>query len=157
MSGQNQHDVEDRSDSAYGADFYRWTLDQARLLRTGLVAEVDRLAVAEEIEDLGKSEYAALESDLTVILQHMLKWDHQPERRTRSWEISIREHRRRVTRRLIASPSLKNRLAEAVAEAFEDGRDRALAETGLPEQSVPTICGYALTDIMDRRFTLDRD
>ena len=152
MSGHSQHDSEDRSDGAYGGDFYRWTMEQARLLRNGQLDPADRLAIAAEIEDLGKSEYAALESDLTVVLQHMLKWDHQPERRSRSWEISIREHRRRVARRLKASPSLKARVAEAIVEAFEDGRDRALAETGLPEQALPTICLYEWSDVMERPF-----
>ena len=38
---------------AYDEDFYGWTIEQARLLRSGEFADVDALNLAEEIEDMG--------------------------------------------------------------------------------------------------------
>lgn len=143
--------------AGYAGDFYRWALDQAELLRSGKLSEIDVLRIAEEIEDLGRSDYSALQSDLTIILQYMLKWDTQPGRRSRSWEASIREHRRRVSRRLRASQSLQSRLAEAVAEAYEDGRDRALAETNVTARVLPLPCSYSWADIMERPFSLNQE
>ena len=64
---------------------------QAELLREGRLAEIDAAAIAEEIDDVGEEEYHRLESALRVLMLHLLKWDHQPERRSRSWTLSIRE------------------------------------------------------------------
>ena len=142
--------------SAADQDFLLWTADQGRLLRTGRVAGLDRARLAEEIEDLGRAEYNALESDLTIVLQHILKWDYQRGRLSRSWELTIREHRRRIERRLKASLSLAPRIDAAMAEAYRDGRDRALAETGLPDLAIDERCPYAFQDVMTRDFTLDQ-
>ena len=40
---------------------------------------------------MGAEQYDKLESALEVLLMHMLKWDHQPERRSRSWSLTIQE------------------------------------------------------------------
>ena len=78
-----------RSAPLYERDLYAWSLEQARLLKEGRLDEVDAENVAEEILDVGRNEYDKLESALSVLLMHMLKWDHQPEKRTRSWENTI--------------------------------------------------------------------
>jgi hypothetical protein len=53
---------------------------------------------------VGMEEYHRLESALRVVMLHLLKWDHQPDRRSRSWTLSILEHRRQVHRQLRGSP-----------------------------------------------------
>src|SRR5215210_3468992 len=78
--------------TAYEQDFYTWSLEQARLVRDGRWDVVDRENVAEEIESLGREQFAKPESALRVLLTHMLKWDRQPERRSRSWILSIKAH-----------------------------------------------------------------
>ena len=75
------------------ADLYSWALRQAELLRAGRLSEIDAAAIAEEIDDVGEEQYDKLESALRVLMLHLLKWDHQPDRRSRSWTLSIREHR----------------------------------------------------------------
>jgi len=59
----------------YEADFYSWTFAQARLLREGRLSEADLPNIIEEIESLGRSEYASLEGSLARVVQHLLKWD----------------------------------------------------------------------------------
>ena len=82
------------------ADLYSWALRQAELLRAGRLSEIDPAGLAEEIDDVGEEQYHRLESALRVLMLHILKWDHQPDRRSRSWTITIREQRRRVGRQL---------------------------------------------------------
>ena len=41
----------------YSADFYSWSLEQARLVRQGDWAELDRDNVAEEIESLAREQF----------------------------------------------------------------------------------------------------
>ena len=72
--------------SAYRDDLYTWSCEQAALLRAGRLPELDVLNLAEEIEDVGSAQYDKLESALTVVLLHMLKWDFQPQRRSRGWQ-----------------------------------------------------------------------
>src|ERR1700744_2339398 len=80
------------------ADLYSWALRQAELLRAGRLSEIDPVAIAEEIDDVGAEEYHRLERALRAVMLHLLKWDHQPDRRSRSWTLSVLEHRRRVHR-----------------------------------------------------------
>src|ERR1044071_2082469 len=83
----------DAAAPSYERDFYSWSLEQARLIRAGRLAAIDRDNVAEEIESLGREQFNKLESALRVLMLHMLKWDHQPRRRSRSWMLSIESQR----------------------------------------------------------------
>ncbi|WP_245428066.1 DUF29 domain-containing protein [Roseiarcus fermentans] len=132
------------------ADPYSWARRQADLLRAGRLGEIDPAGLAEEIDDLGEEQYDKLESALRVVLLHLLKWDHQPERRSRTWAASIREQRRRVLRRLRKNPGLKSRLEEALADAYEDACDEASGETGLPLTDFPVVRPYEYAEFMDR-------
>lgn len=132
----------------YGDDFFGWVQQQVELLRAGRLAEIDAGNIAEELSDVGGEQYDKLESSIRVIVQHLLKWDHQPERRSRSWVLSIAEHRRRVLRVLKKNPSLKSSLDEAVDEAYDDAKGDAWRETGLPGDTFPRVCPYDWSSIM---------
>ena len=131
-------------------DLYTWSRQTASLLREGRVGDLDLVAVAEEIDDVGEEQYLRLESALRVLMHHLLKWDHQPTARSRSWAITVREQRRRVERQLRKNPGLKGRLDEALADAYEDARDDAARETGLPTRTFPADSPYAFAEIMGR-------
>ena len=57
--------------SQYEADFYQWSLEQARLLRSGDWKAVDVEHLAEEIEDMGKGVRREWESRLKVLIVHL--------------------------------------------------------------------------------------
>ena len=139
----------------YEADLHLWASQQAALVREGRLSELDLVHIAEELDDVGSEIYQKLESALTILLAHMLKWDLQPDRRSRSWEATIREHRRRVEKLLRQNPSLKPKLTEALSESYQNGRDRASGETDLPVGRFPEQCSYHWEDILNREFALD--
>ncbi|AWN46055.1 DUF29 domain-containing protein [Methylobacterium terrae] len=139
----------------YEDDTHAWALEQARLLRSGRLDAVDAEHVAEELESLGRSEFAKLRSSLRVLVMHMLKWDQQPEHRTASWIFSIREQRRRYEQVLRENPSLTPRRAAALAEAYEEARLWAANETHLEPDEFPDSCPYTWDDIVDRPFDFD--
>ncbi|MGK7927463.1 MAG: DUF29 domain-containing protein, partial [Spirulina sp.] len=58
----------------YNSDFYGWTQQQAQLLRNKKVNQIDWDRIAEEIEDMGRSEKRQLASRLEVLIMHLLKW-----------------------------------------------------------------------------------
>ena len=132
------------------ADLYARALHQAELLRAGRLSEIDPVAIAEEIDDVGEEQYDKLESALRVLMLHLLEWDDQPDNRSRSWTASIREQRRRVLRQLRKNPGLRSRLDEALSEAYEDARDEASAETGLAPSVFPVRPPFEYAEIMER-------
>jgi Domain of unknown function DUF29 len=136
----------------YEHDYFQWLVNQVDLLRTGQVHELDLNHLAEEIEDLGKSERRALISDLTVVLTHLLKWQFQPERRGNSWRYSILEHRRRIYKRLTESPSLKPYLIEVFEDAYQDSRIAAAKETELNLETFPEDSPFPLDATLDMEF-----
>ena len=134
------------------ADFAAWAFYQAMLMRSGQLHLLDRHAVAEELDTLGQKEFRTLDSLLARIIQHMLKWDHQPERRGVSWTNSIAGHRSQVQKLLSDSPSLKSRQLEGMVEAYPDAVRYASTETGLLPRAFPNECPYTWDDIMSRPF-----
>lgn len=74
----------ERQPTRYEDDIHAWAKEQAELLRASQLDRIDARNLAEEIADVGEREYDKLESALCVLLTHMLKWDYQPERRSRS-------------------------------------------------------------------------
>ena len=144
--------TEDATGRAYEADVHGWATDQARHIRAGRYDLVDVTNVAEEIEALGRHEFNVLARNLEIVLLHMLKWDHQGERRSRSWALSIAEHRRRVAVTLIQNPSLAPRREEAMLQAYDLARLRAAAEVDLPLRLFPERIPYTWTDVVERPF-----
>ena len=138
--------------AAYERDLYTWSQEQARLVREGRWDAVDRDNVAEEIESLGRTEFSKLESALRVLLLHMLKWDHQPQRRSRSWAISIKQQRLELDDVLADNPGLRPRLEEAVGRAYRKARLEATKETKIAENRFPQTCPYPWNDIVSRTF-----
>jgi hypothetical protein len=132
------------------ADLYSWALRQAELLRAGRLSEIDPAGIAEEIDDVGDEQYDKLESALRVLMLHLLKWDNQPTMRSCSWTMTVREQRRRALRQLRKNPGLKSRLDEALADAYEDARDEASSETGLPLRAFPATRPFDYAEIMER-------
>jgi hypothetical protein len=141
--------------TAYKQDIHAWALEQVELLKAGRFDEIDAPNIGEEIQDVAEREYDKLESALAIILLHMLKWDHQPERRSRSWQNSILEHRARVERQLRKFPSLKSRTGEAIEEAYEDARRWCQIETRIPEVDFSFSCPYDWDEITARPFVYE--
>ena len=55
----------------YNADFYAWCLTTAALIQEGKWYDIDREALAEEIESVGRSQKRELESRVHVLVMHL--------------------------------------------------------------------------------------
>jgi hypothetical protein len=137
----------------YEDDFYAWTQHQAAVLREMPVADnqLDREHVAEEIEDLGKSERDAVRSQIRRIIEHLLKLAYSPAQEPRfGWMASIGEVRSVLDDKF--SPTLRRDAETLLARLYRDGRrqaELALRDYGEEEaaEALPTICPYSLDDI----------
>jgi len=138
---------------SYDQDFYAWTQQQSQLLRAGQFHWLDWHHIAEEIEEMGRSEKRELESRLEVLVMHLLKWQFQPKLRSRSWQLTIKEQRLRLANHLAENPSLKSALLDALDKTYPLAAISAERETGL--SVFPESCPYSLSEVFSSEFLPD--
>ena len=97
----------------YETDVVAWANEQAKLIRAGQLDQLDLTHIAEEIEDVGKSEQRELASRMAVLLAHLLKWEYQPSRRSKSWQFTLTTQRKEVAYVLAEAPSLRGKFDDA--------------------------------------------
>jgi Domain of unknown function DUF29 len=136
----------------YEADFYAWTLEQAKLLKDGDFKHLDIVNLVEEVESLGKQQRQELRNRLGVLIEHLLKWEYQPDKRSKSWRVTIREQRREILRLLQENPSLKPYLEEAIIFAYESGLDLVVRETPLDYPDLPAAPIYTVEQLFNPDF-----
>lgn len=136
----------------YDRDYYLWLSHTAQLIKEGKLSEVDVANLIEEIEDMGRSEKRAVKSNLIIVLLHLLKYKYQPAKRTNSWKSSIREHRRRLRDDFKVSPSLKRHFEEVLDECYQDGREQAADETGLPLDTFPILSPFTSDQVLNSDY-----
>lgn len=136
----------------YEQDFYLWIETTVKQLKEGKLAEVDLANLIEEVESMGRNEKRAIESNLIVVLIHLLKYKYQPEKRTSSWLSTIFEHRRRLRKYLKDSPSLKNYLLEVFTECYQDARQQAALETSLLIDTFPLDSPLNVDESLNQDF-----
>jgi len=136
----------------YETDIIAWADEQAALLRAGRLADIDIGHIAEEIEDVGKSEQRALASRMAVLLAHLLKWQFQPQWRGSSWQRTIKEQRRAIAAHLRDTPSLKQALANPNwwEGVWADAVTQAIKETGLDH--FPDDCPWTVQQVLTMDF-----
>ncbi len=135
--------------SNYDGDIVAWANEQAALLRAGLFSQLDIEHLAEEIEDVGKSEKRELASRMAGLLAHLLKCQYQPERQGNSWRRTIKEQRNAIAICIRKTPSLKAELSDADwwSGAWSDAVAKAAEETGLGD--FPESCPWTVDTILD--------
>ena len=126
---------------SYDKDFYSWTQEQAELLKHGRFSELDIDNLIEEVESMGRSEKRELESRLTILLFHFLKWKYQEVRRGRSWQLSIDEQRIQFEKTLNENPGLKPALDQIIKDAYKLAVIKAARETKISKAVFPECCG----------------
>lgn len=137
----------------YEKDFVLWLEHQVELLRQRRVHELDLENLAEEVESIGRSDKREVYNRLTVLLAHLLKYQFQTDKRTRSWLSTIREQRRRLRLVFQDSPSLaKNYAPEVFGNIYKDARQAASDETGLNIETFPGTSPYTLEQTLDEDF-----
>jgi hypothetical protein len=141
-------DNEVMTPTCYEKDFAQWAFDTARAIRERRFDAIDWDNVAEEIESLGKSERRELRSHLAQLIYHLLKMQHQPERKTVSWTRTVNNQRRQIYDVLDEEPSLRAYLRDPDTLARTYPAVRTLAvEDGLPEEVMdrfPDECPYTV-------------
>src|SRR5439155_18637099 len=133
--------------SLYEADETAWLEAMAELIRERRYEELDYQNLCEYLTDMARRDRREVRSRLTTLIAHVLKWTHQPRKRTRSWRGTIVTQRQELVGEL-GSGLLRNHAEAALADAYLDAVERAAEETGIPIKKFPTECLYTLNELL---------
>ena len=136
----------------YEQDFCAWLDQNTQLLRQNRLADIDKVHLAEELEDMGKRERRALESYLRNVILHLLKWQYQPAFRGSSWRQSIRNGRIAIDKIIQDSPSLQTKINRFIENEYAAAVADAVDETGLDSTIFPQSCPFTAAQIRDHAF-----
>lgn len=136
----------------YEQDFCLWVEQAVKLLSENRLSELDRENLIEEIESMGRSEKLSLESNLEVVLMHLLKYQYQPEKRTNSWRYTLFEHRRRLQKAFKTSPSLKRHFVEEFDDCYTAAKKLAAIETGISIGAFPVASPFTISQVLDEDY-----
>ncbi len=136
-------------DTLYDRDLVEWAARNADLLRNHRFDEADIENIAEEIEDLGKSLRNSLGSHSTNLIAHLLKWQFQPQRRSRSWQRTIVNSRTEIEPILDQSPSLKAHLVDFLSKDYVAAVRLTAVEMGINPSVLPASCPYSIEQLLD--------
>ena len=143
--------------SLYETDFVKWAEQQASLLTQRRFDLLDLDNLIEEVDDLAGRHRDALQSQIKVLLIHMLKLTYSAGSRDPEtvWKRSIRNARNRIDDLIDDYPSLRIRLAESCERVYpraaRDAHDE-LSDYGDNHESFPTDCPWTLDALLDHEF-----
>jgi hypothetical protein len=139
----------------YDEDFYAWTQQQAEALRTQFKGDnrLDVEHLAEEIEDLGKSELHAIESYVENVIEHLLKLDYSGWVEARNpWRAEVDAFRTSIERKI--TPRIRQQVETEVPKLYERARraaPRSLHQRELDfVRRLPKTCPYPWDAIWHR-------
>jgi hypothetical protein len=131
----------------YERDETAWLEAMSERIRLGRLDELDYPNLAEYLADMARRDRREVESRLTLLISHMLKWAYQPDQRSRSWKGTIIEQCQELEG-LAHRGVLRNHAEAMLADLYPMAVRRAAAETGLPAETFPGACPYTLDQLL---------
>ena len=131
----------------YLRDETQWLDIMSRLAGEGRIDELDLPHLAEYLSDMAHRDRREVQSWLVVLITHRLKWEYQPERRSRSSRSTVIEQRQELDS-LAGGGVLRRHAEDVLAKAYQDAVERAAAETGLAAVLFPSVCPYTFDGLL---------
>jgi len=143
--------------TSYDTDVVAWANEQAQFIRADRFDQLDLAHIAEEIEDVGKSEQRELASRMAGLLAQLLKWHYQPSKRSKSWQFTIATQRKDVAYVLKEAPSPRTKFTDGswVDLVWARAKGQAETETGLEVATFPEACPWPMTEVLDKDWLPD--
>jgi hypothetical protein len=132
----------------YHTDETAWLEQMAALAATGQLAQLDLPHLSEYLSDMARRDKRETLHRLVVLLVHLLKWEQQSDKRSRGWELTIREQREEL-QDLLQSGTLRQYAEQELRRAYQKAVRRAAVETDLAEDAFPAECPYTLEQLLD--------
>lgn len=142
-----KHTVSPPTPPLYEQDETAWLELTADLVAEGRFGEIDRAALAEYLTDMAKRDKREVANRLTVLIAHVLKWEHQTKGRSNSWRATILAQQDELED-LLESKSLRDHASRILAKCYSRAVRRAASETGLPLEKFPQSCPYSIEGLL---------
>jgi hypothetical protein len=133
--------------SLYESDETAWLEAMSRLVAERRFDELDCQNLSEYLADMARRDRREVLRCLTALILHLLKWDHQPGRRSRSWRLSILKQRQNLED-IFESATLKNYGGEVFAEAYRRAVKLAALEIGRDHSAFPAEPARSFEDVL---------
>ncbi len=131
----------------YVEDETGWLELTSRLVADRRFDEVDAESLSEYLSDMAIRDRREVMSRLVVLLTHLLKWEHQPMKRSASWNLTIIGQKNELED-IFESRTLRNHAEAILEKAYGRARLMAAGQTGLPESTFPAKCPFDLDAIV---------
>lgn len=130
----------------YEKDEVAWLEEMARLAAERQFEEMDCDHLAEFLNDMARRERREVKSRLAILIAHLLKWEFQPEKRTKSWELTILNQRQELAD-VVDSATLYSHAEDILIAAYERAVKNAAVETELPPSTFPASCPWTVEQL----------
>ncbi|MEX2140240.1 MAG: DUF29 domain-containing protein [Pirellulales bacterium] len=131
----------------YEADETAWLDSMYQLIEQGRFDELDYHHLGEYLADMANRDRRRVESRLTVLMEHLLKWVYQPDKRTRSWQRTILIQSEELLDDC-ESGVLRKHAEASLVKSYAKAVKRAAIATGLSVQTFPAECPYTLDQLL---------
>lgn len=139
----------------YDTDYHLWLVKTVKRLENKEFDALDLPNLVEEVSDLSRREKRKLESLLTRLFEHLLKlkyWESERSLNQGHWEAEILNFRKKISKELKASPSLKPYLLEIFEECYQDGREIASKRSQMSLDIFPKLAIANLDQVLDENW-----
>jgi hypothetical protein len=144
--------MDDHINSDYETDALIWTNTQITLLRAGKFDQLDLDNIISELEYQVRKDKREVAHRLIGLMAHLLKYQYQPQRISKSWVRTIAGHRREIASILRQMPSLRPAIGDYVADGYVNARKDAARETHLPPSTFPKANPFTVQQILDEDY-----
>jgi hypothetical protein len=137
----------DLTPALYEADETAWLEAMAALIDQGKLDELDYPHLKEYLTDMARRDRREVQSRLVVLVAHLLKWTHQPERRSGSWRATIIAQQQELVEDA-SSGALRNHAEAILSKAYSQAVKQAAAEMDVAAESLPADCPYTVEQLL---------
>jgi hypothetical protein len=135
--------------SLYEQDETAWLEAMAELVAKRRTKDLDYAHLSEYLSDMAKRDRREVKRRLIGLVAHLLKWDYQPKKRSRSWHLTIVEQQREL-QDLLESRTLRNHATAILDKVYQDARKLAVIDTGLKMEKFPDQCPWLVDEVLTR-------
>ncbi len=140
----------------YTEDETAWLEAMAAIVRRRDLAGLDLESLGEYLTDMALRDRREVKSRLVVLLAHLLKWEFQPNLRSRGWRTTVLNQRQELAD-LAGRGVLRAHAESVLSTAYENAIELAASETGLPRSAFPPGCPYTVEQLFAIELSTSED
>ncbi len=115
----------------YDTDEYAWIAQQVAALEAGDFNQLDGTNLAVFLTDMAKRDRRDLQSRLTLLASHIIKFHAQPDQISTSWQVTVLTQQSEIEEITNDSQTLKNEVTAMLPKVQRNAVKYASIETGM--------------------------